>query len=49
MRLAERGRKAIANLRELDAAQRPLDLAQLWEIGCEVALTDVLDQIYAAA
>jgi hypothetical protein len=40
---------AISYLREVDEEQRPLDLAQMWEVGCEDALADVLDQIYAAA
>jgi hypothetical protein len=41
--------EAISYLRELDAEQRPLDLAQMWEIGCEEALADMLDQICAVA
>jgi hypothetical protein len=40
---------AIAYLRELDADQRPLDLTQMWEIGCGEALGEALDQIYRAA
>jgi hypothetical protein len=34
---------------ELEAEPLPTDLAPMWEIGCEDALADVLDQIYAAA
>lgn len=41
--------EAISYLRELDAEQRPLDLTQMWEIGCDEALADVLDRIYAVA
>jgi hypothetical protein len=41
--------EAITYLREVDADERPLDLARLWEEGCDDALGDVLDQIYAVA
>ncbi|MBW8749908.1 MAG: HNH endonuclease, partial [Propionibacteriales bacterium] len=41
--------EAISYLREVDEDQRPVDLAHMWEIGCEDALADVLDQIYSVA
>jgi len=41
--------EAIAYLRELDTDERPTDLAQMWEVGFDDALADVLDEIDAAA
>jgi Domain of unknown function (DUF222)/HNH endonuclease len=41
--------EAISYLREADADQRPLDLTQMWEAGCDEALDDALDNLYAVA
>lgn len=40
---------AIAYLREVDADQRPLDLAQLWESGFDEGLGEALEAIHAVA
>lgn len=41
--------EAISYLRETDADQRPVDLAGLWEAGCDDGLTEALDQLSLVA
>lgn len=41
--------EAICYLRQLDDDVRPLDPSRLWEEGCDDALSDALEELYAVA